>query len=91
MLSEIIFLNRNGLRWRDAPLACGSPKTLYNCWVRWRRANVFARMLIELADVGALTYVVMIYSVHRKALRMAASQGRKVAAASASSVEAWAA
>ena len=34
--SEIIFINRHGLRWRDAPAAYGSHKTLYNRWKRWR-------------------------------------------------------
>jgi transposase len=34
VLSGIIFVNRNGLRWRDAPSAYGPPKTLYNRWVR---------------------------------------------------------
>lgn len=29
VLSGIIFINRNGLRWRDAPKAYGPPKTLY--------------------------------------------------------------
>jgi transposase len=91
VLSGIIFINRNGLRWRDAPLVYGPPKTLYNRWVRWSRAGVFARMLIELADAGALTDVVMIDATHLKAHRTAASLGRKKGAAGASSVEARAA
>lgn len=33
VLSRIIFINRNGLRRRDAPAAYGPPKTLYNRWV----------------------------------------------------------
>lgn len=33
--SGIIFINRNGLRWRDAPREHGPPKTLYNRWKRW--------------------------------------------------------
>ena len=37
VLSGIIFINRNGLRWRDAPSIYGPPKTLYNRWVRWGR------------------------------------------------------
>ena len=35
VLSGIVFVNRNGLRWRDAPSAYGSSKTLYNRWKRW--------------------------------------------------------
>ncbi len=34
--SGIIFINRNGLRWRDAPAEYGPYKTLYNRWKRWR-------------------------------------------------------
>ncbi len=30
VLSGIIFINRNGLRWCDAPREYGPPKTLYN-------------------------------------------------------------
>lgn len=35
VLSGIIFVNRNGLRRRDAPKDYGLPKTLYNRWKRW--------------------------------------------------------
>lgn len=34
MLSRIIFINRNGLRWRDAPKEYGPHKALYNRWKR---------------------------------------------------------
>ena len=48
VLSGIILINRNGLRWRDAPLGYGPHKTLYNRWFRWSRMGVFARILLEL-------------------------------------------
>lgn len=32
MLSGIVFVTRNGLRWRDAPSAHGHHKTRYNRW-----------------------------------------------------------
>jgi transposase len=35
VLSGIIFINRNGLQWCDAPREYGPPKTLYNRWKRW--------------------------------------------------------
>lgn len=35
VLSGIVFVNRNGLRWRDAPKEYGPHKTLYNRWKRW--------------------------------------------------------
>jgi len=49
VLSGIIFINRNGLRWYDAPTAYGPPKTLYNRWKRWSDMGVFARIMTGLA------------------------------------------
>ncbi len=39
VLGGIIFINRNGLRWRDAPAECSPPETLYSRWVRRGRAR----------------------------------------------------
>lgn len=77
VLSGIIFINRNGLHWRDAPATYGPPKTLYNRWVRWSRMGVVARMLIELAGEGAQTETVMMDATHLKAHRTASSLARK--------------
>ena len=49
VLSGIIFINRNGLRWRDAPAAYGPHKTLYNRWKRGSDKGIFAEMMIGLA------------------------------------------
>ena len=73
VLSGIIFVNRSGLRWRDAPSAYGSHKTLYSRWVRWSRLGVFAQMLTELAATGQDTATLMIDATHLKAHRTAAS------------------
>ena len=77
VLSGIIFVNRNGLRWRDAPAIYGPSKTLYNRWVRWSRLGVFARMLTELAAEGQDTSMLMIDATHLKAHRTAASLLKK--------------
>ena len=78
VLSGIIFINRNGLRWRDAPADYGPAKTRYNRWVRWSRLGVFARMLTELAAQGQQTETVMIDATHLKAHRTASSlRGKK--------------
>ena len=37
VISGIIFVIRNGLRWRDAPPDYGPHKTLYNRFIRWSR------------------------------------------------------
>ena len=60
VLSGIIFINRNGLRWRDAPQEYGPHKTLYNRWKRWSDKGIFAKMFIELAKPGEETDSVMI-------------------------------
>lgn len=44
VLSGIIFINRNGLRWCDAPAEYGPPKTLYNRWKRWSDLGVFTQI-----------------------------------------------
>jgi transposase len=77
VLSGIIFINRNGLRWRDAPAAYGPPKTLYNRWKRWSEKGVFARMLMELARESEHTDTLMIDATHLKTHRTASSLGLK--------------
>ena len=73
VLSGIIFINRNGLRWRDAPAEYGPPKTLYNRWKRWSDKGIFARMLLELANQGEATDMLMIDATHLKTHRTASS------------------
>src|SRR3546814_11218812 len=53
VLSGIIFVNRNGLRWRDAPREYGPAKTLYNRWKRWSDKGIFIRMMEGLATPQA--------------------------------------
>ena len=49
VLSGIIYVQKNGLQWKDAPAVYRPPKTLYNRFVRWSRMGVFARIFTELA------------------------------------------
>ena len=39
VISGIIFVIRNGLRWRDAPKDYGPHKTIYNRFIRWSRLS----------------------------------------------------
>ena len=73
VLSGIIFVNRNGLRWRDAPAEYGPPKTLYNRWKRWGAMGVFARMMAGLAAQADAPKTVMIDATYLKAHRTASS------------------
>lgn len=45
-------LNRDGLRWRDAPKEYGPHKTLYNRWKRWSDKGIFAQMMADMAVVA---------------------------------------
>ena len=49
VISGIVFVIRNGLRWRDAPSDYGPHKTIYNRFVRWSRLGVFNKIFAELA------------------------------------------
>jgi transposase len=73
VLSGIIFINRNGLRWCDAPKEYGPAKTLYNRWKRWSDNGVFARILVGLATESAEHKTIMIDATYLKAHRTASS------------------
>ena len=77
VLSGIIFINRNGLRWSDAPREYGPPKTLYNRWKRWSDRGIFARMMAGLASEHGEQKTVMIDATYLKAHRTATSMGVK--------------
>jgi transposase len=77
VISGIIFVIRNGLRWRDAPPAYGPPKTIYNRFIRWSRLGVFNRIFVELSTKGAKPDRLMIDATHLKAHRTAASLLKK--------------
>ncbi len=55
VVSGIIFVIRNGLRWRDAPKDYGPHKTLYNRFIRWSRLGVFDRIFSQLTAEAALS------------------------------------
>ena len=76
IISGIIFVIRNGLRWRDAPAEYGPPKTIYNRFIRWSRLGVFNRIFAEIAkDSGSDR--LMIDATHLKAHRTASSLLKK--------------
>ena len=77
VISGIIFVIRNGLRWRDAPKEYGPHKTIYNRFVRWSRLGVFSKIFAELASKGPRPQRLMINATHLKAHRTAASLLKK--------------
>ena len=77
ILSGIVFVLRNGLRWRDAPREYGPHKTIYNRFIRWSRLGVFNRILAELTAKSGRPEQLMIDATHLKAHRTAASLLKK--------------
>ena len=77
VISGIIFVIRNGLRWRDAPVDYGPHKTIYNRFVRWSRLGVFSKIFAALAGKGPKPERLMIDATHLKAHRTAASLLKK--------------
>jgi putative transposase len=77
VISGIIFVLKNGLRWRDAPAGYGPHKTIYNRFIRWSRMGVFNRIFAELAARGGKPDRLMIDATHLKAHRTAASLLKK--------------
>ena len=77
VISGIIFVIRNGLRWRDAPKDYGPHKTIYNRFIRWSRLGVFNRIFAGLAAKGGKPGRLMIDATHLKAHRTAASLLKK--------------
>ncbi len=77
VVSGIVFVIRNGLRWRDAPREYGPHKTIYNRFVRWSRLGVFNKIFAELARKVGKPGRLMIDATHLKAHRTAASLLKK--------------
>jgi putative transposase len=77
IVSGIIFVIRNSLRWRDAPAEYGPPKTIYNRFIRWSRLGVFNKIFAALAAKGGKPDQLMIDAPHLKAHRTAASLLKK--------------
>jgi putative transposase len=77
IVSAIVFVIRNGLRWRDAPGEYGPHKTIYNRFIRWSRLGVFNKIFAELARKGGKAERIMIDATHLKAHRTAASLLKK--------------
>jgi len=77
VISGIIFVIRNGLRWRDAPKQYGPHKTIYNRFIRWSKLGVFTKIFAELAAKAGEPDRIMIDATHLKAHRTAASLVKK--------------
>ena len=77
VISGIIFVIKNGLRWRDAPSEYGPHKTLYNRFIRWSRLGVFDKIFSHLSAQDGPPDTLMIDATHLKAHRTASSLLKK--------------
>ena len=77
VVSGIVHVIRNGLRWRDAPGVYGPHKTLYNRFIRWSRMGVFDRIFASLTAEDGPPDRLMIDATHLKAHRTASSLLKK--------------
>lgn len=77
VISGIIYVIKNGLRWSDAPEGYGPHKTLYNRFVRWSRLGVFNKIFAALVRESGPPDRLMIDATHIKAHRTAASLLKK--------------
>ena len=87
MLSGMVFVNRSGLRWCDAPREYGPHKTLYNRWKRWKRwgeRGIFLCIMEGLAAATATPKTIMIDATYLKAHLTASSLRVKKGALDAS-------
>ena len=73
VISGIIHVIRNGLRWRDAPAVYGPHKTLYNRFIRWSKMGVFDKIFTALVAENGPPDRLMIDATHLKAHRTACS------------------
>ena len=87
VLSGIMFINRNGLRWCDALNKYGPAKTLYNRWRCWSYSEVFARIMVGLAAESTDPKTIMIDATYLKAHRTAYSLRTKRGGAPVRSAE----
>src|SRR5882757_6419040 len=71
VVSDIVYVIRNGLQWKDAPKDYGPHKTLYNRFIRWSRLGVFDRIFAALAGAAGTPERLMIDTTHLKAHRTA--------------------
>jgi transposase len=73
VISGIIFVIKNGLRWRDAPNNYGPHKTLYNHFIRQSKMGVFNEIFSRLTAKEASPDTLMIDSTGLKAHHTASS------------------
>ena len=76
-ISGIVFVIKNGARWRDVPKEYGNHKTIYNRFIIWSKLGIFKKILAALAEKAGEPDKIMMDATHLKAHRTAASLLKK--------------
>jgi transposase len=77
IVSAIVFVIKNWLRWRDARHDYGPRKTIYNRFLRRSRSGAFNKIFVELARKGGKPGRVLIDATRLKTHRTAANRLKK--------------
>lgn len=85
VISGILFVSREGCRWRALPDAYGPRTTVYNRYNRWSQRGLWQKLFAELVSAGAAPDLAMIDSsavkAHRSASGAKGGSARKRSAA----------
>lgn len=71
VVSNIIYLIKHGLQWKNEPDGYGPHKTLYNRFVRWSKRGVFNKIFNMLTNQTPSDGSLMFDSTHLKTHHMA--------------------
>ena len=71
IISGILFILREGCRWRALPQDYGPRTTVYNRYNRWSKRGLWQKLFVELVSVEAAPDLVMVDSSAVKAHRSA--------------------
>ena len=71
IVSAIVFVIKNGLRWRDAPREYGPHKTIYNRFARWSERGIWQNIFAAVAASSDAPGQVALDSSHVKIHRCA--------------------
>jgi len=73
VVSSIISISYNALRWIDVPAECSLVKNVYKHWKQWRDIDGFAHMVLSLSDTYADPFTLMIDATYLQCHRTASS------------------
>ena len=77
VVSDIIYVIKHGLQWKDVPDEYRPHRSLYNRLVRWSKRGVFKKNFNKLSNQTPFDGSLMLDSTHLKVRRTAASLLKK--------------